>query len=195
VIGSGGGNAAGGALTLFASAGQPAAGSATGGAYTLRGGFQLPPPGGPVSVPDLESAPLALAIHLASPNPTAGPSTIGYDLPAVGQLALGVYDVGGRLVRSLESAPQAPGRHVAAWDGRDAGGAIKDAREADAGVSAVHEHPLVTDPVHKRVCGSAQEEVVAGGLIDLDFCGVEEVRETGGDAARIGRPAGTEEES
>jgi len=32
---------------------------------------------------------------------------------------LSVYDVGGRLVRSLADGPWAAGRHVAAWDGRN----------------------------------------------------------------------------
>jgi hypothetical protein len=121
VIDSGGGTAAGGALSLFASAGQPVAGSASGGSYTLIGGFEVPRSAGPTSIHDvpLPGAPLPLAIHRALPNPTTGPSTIVYDLPVVGRLALGVYDVGGRLVRRLESAPAAPGRHAFAWDGRD----------------------------------------------------------------------------
>lgn len=122
VIDSGGGGAAGGALSLFASAGQPVAGPASGGSYTLGAGFDFPQPAGPTSVRDLASAPLPLAVHRASPNPTAGPSTIVYDLPVVGRLALGIYDVSGRLVRVFESAPSAPGQHAFAWDGRDAGG-------------------------------------------------------------------------
>ena len=119
---AGGGGVAGGALSLLASAGQPVAGPAAGGAYALSGGFWVPQPAGPSGVADLASAPLPLAIHRAVPNPTAGSSTIVYDLPAVRRLALSVYDVGGRLVRSLEAAPPSPGRHTFAWDGRDAAG-------------------------------------------------------------------------
>lgn len=121
-IASGGGSATGGLLSLLASAGQPVAGQAAAGAYTLTAGFWDPHAAGPVGIDDIAGAPLPLAIRLATPNPTAGPSTIVLDLPAVRRLALSVYNVSGRLVRSLESAPLPPGQHRLAWDGRDEAG-------------------------------------------------------------------------
>ncbi|HWP32128.1 MAG TPA: FlgD immunoglobulin-like domain containing protein, partial [Solirubrobacterales bacterium] len=121
-IASGGGSASGGLLALLASAGQPVAGQAAAGAYSLTAGFWDPRPAGSVGIDEIAGAPLPLAIRLGTPNPTAGPSTIVLDLPAVHRLALSVYNVSGRLVRSLESAPLPPGQHRLAWDGRDEAG-------------------------------------------------------------------------
>jgi flagellar hook assembly protein FlgD len=46
----------------------------------------------------------------------------------VGQrVEIGIYNVAGRLVKSLVSSDQAPGRYEAVWDGRD-----------DAGASVTH---------------------------------------------------------
>jgi hypothetical protein len=119
---SGGGGAAGGLLSLLASAGLPAAGQVTGGAYALSAGFWVPQSSGPTGIADPASAPLPLAIHSAEPNPTTGPSTIVYDLPAVQRVALSIYNVHGRLVRTLDSKPSLPGRHSMAWDGKDEAG-------------------------------------------------------------------------
>jgi len=119
---SGGGGAAGGLLSLLASVGLPAAGQVAGGAYALNAGFWAPQSSGPTGIDDPASAPLPLAIHRADPNPTSGPSTIVYDLPAVQRLALSIYNVNGRLVRSLESKPSPPGRHTMTWDGKDEAG-------------------------------------------------------------------------
>lgn len=70
----------------------------------------------------------ARALRLAvGPNPFRSSTTIAYDLPRRGSVALRVYDVGGRLVRSLISGEvQEAGRHAIEWDGRnDAGAAIE----------------------------------------------------------------------
>lgn len=55
----------------------------------------------------------------SEPNPTPGVSTIRYLLPANGEVALTVYDAGGRLVRCLWSGWQMSGDHSVVWDGRD----------------------------------------------------------------------------
>jgi hypothetical protein len=64
--------------------------------------------------------PLTHRLYQNQPNPFSATTTIRYDLPRRGAVSLKVYDVAGRLVRTLvrESA-KAPGRHVAEWDGRD----------------------------------------------------------------------------
>jgi flagellar hook assembly protein FlgD len=45
---------------------------------------------------------------------------IAFDLPRAGRVEIGVYDVAGRLVRSLHSGPLAAGPHRLAWDGTGA---------------------------------------------------------------------------
>ena len=62
--------------------------------------------------------------HLShnSPNPFNPITTIHYGLEFDGQVSLQVYDVTGRLVRTLVDAEQARGQHAVVWDGRDNGG-------------------------------------------------------------------------
>jgi hypothetical protein len=67
--------------------------------------------------------PAGHALHPCFPNPSAGASTIRYDLPGAEEVRLGVYDVSGRRVRSLVPGRRLPaGRHQAVWDGRDDSG-------------------------------------------------------------------------
>jgi hypothetical protein len=71
--------------------------------------------------PDASSRTLLRAI---GPNPFQGRTTVAYDLPRRGGVALRVYDVGGRLVRVLVSEVQEAGAHTVEWDGRNAAGAM-----------------------------------------------------------------------
>jgi hypothetical protein len=62
----------------------------------------------------------ALELYRPSPNPFSQTTTIAY---AVGgqsgeTVAIGIYDVAGRLVRELVNGFQGPGRYQASWDGR-----------------------------------------------------------------------------
>ncbi|MFN8178601.1 MAG: DUF362 domain-containing protein [bacterium] len=57
----------------------------------------------------------------ACPNPSAAGTTILFDAPRAGVARLDVYDVAGRLVRSVTAA-QAAGAGRIFWDGRDASG-------------------------------------------------------------------------
>jgi len=55
-----------------------------------------------------------------TPNPFGRSTTIHFDIPAPGtRLTLSVYDVGGRLVRTLLAGEVAPGAFDACWDGLD----------------------------------------------------------------------------
>ncbi|HXL15269.1 MAG TPA: FlgD immunoglobulin-like domain containing protein [Methylomirabilota bacterium] len=58
----------------------------------------------------------------ARPNPTSGVTEIGFALPADGKATLRIYDVAGRLVRTLAEGPMTAGVHRARWDGLDARG-------------------------------------------------------------------------
>ncbi|HEY3215760.1 MAG TPA: FlgD immunoglobulin-like domain containing protein, partial [Candidatus Eisenbacteria bacterium] len=64
--------------------------------------------------------PARFALHAIAPNPVRERAVLAYDVPAAGgAVRLGLYDVGGRLVRSLVDGPQTPGQKSVAWDGRD----------------------------------------------------------------------------
>lgn len=65
-----------------------------------------------------------------APNPFNPSTTIRFDLPAQARTTLRIYDVSGRLVRTLVDEVLSRGtRHEAVWDGRTDGG-----REAPSGV-------------------------------------------------------------
>jgi len=59
------------------------------------------------------------------PNPFNPVTRIAYHVPYESAVSIRVYDVGGRLVRTLVDRVTDPGRHVAVWDGRtDSGGTV-----------------------------------------------------------------------
>lgn len=53
------------------------------------------------------------------PNPSKGNLTISYNTSTLGPVTLRIYDVGGRLVRTIYRGRQEAGDHEAIWDGRD----------------------------------------------------------------------------
>lgn len=57
-----------------------------------------------------------------SANPFTSIAALHYALPRAGMADLGIYDVTGRLVRTLVDGPVAAGNYAADWDGRDDGG-------------------------------------------------------------------------
>jgi hypothetical protein len=75
----------------------------------------------------VEVAPAALATGPSGPvllpnrpNPFRASTEIEYSIAREGAVELRVFDVAGRLVRSLVEAPLAPaGSHSIGWDGRD----------------------------------------------------------------------------
>ena len=73
---------------------------------------------------------LALRLHQNAPNPFHPLTTIRFDLPQRARVSLRVYDVAGRMVRSLvEGSTLEAGRHEAAWNGQSESG-----RPAGAGL-------------------------------------------------------------
>jgi len=56
------------------------------------------------------------------PNPFNPETTLRFDLPVEGRVRLEVYDVAGRLVRTLLDADIPAGSHQAVWDGKDGSG-------------------------------------------------------------------------
>lgn len=67
-------------------------------------------------------APAACVLRAASPNPLRERTTIGFDLPRAGSARLAMYDVAGRLVRTLAQGALEAGHHEGVWDGTDESG-------------------------------------------------------------------------
>jgi len=68
----------------------------------------------------LEGAPVASpALLSARPNPFAGQTEIAFVLPVDAPARLNIYDVRGRLVRSLVQGPTTAGVHRIPWNGMD----------------------------------------------------------------------------
>jgi len=77
----------------------------------------------PITTGVTETSGLAFALTPASPNPFHGATAIGFSLPKGETASLKLYDIAGRLIRTLHDGPLAAGRHVRVWDGRmDRGG-------------------------------------------------------------------------
>jgi len=77
--------------------------------------------------------PTAFALLGGVPNPFVVSTSIGFDLPRPSLVTIDVFDLAGRRVRALVSAPQPAGRRRVEWDGRD-----DAARVLPAGVYLVH---------------------------------------------------------
>jgi hypothetical protein len=76
----------------------------------------------PVSVATTGREPSGISLSPSSPNPFAVSTRIGFVLPRAARVRLDVYDVAGRLVRSLLDESREAGSHSTTWDGVDAGG-------------------------------------------------------------------------
>jgi hypothetical protein len=68
--------------------------------------------------------PLELALLPNAPNPFAAATTIRYVMPAARAAKLQVFDISGRLVRTLVDGAAPAGANVVRWDGRDGGGEV-----------------------------------------------------------------------
>lgn len=126
----GGGMSWNGPRRVTGTIGQPDAGRLGSGGLALRGGYRrggatsasvaTPSEPGPAAP---AARPLALHLHGAWPNPFAARTLVAFELPADGPARLEVFDLDGRLVRTLVSGRLTAGRHSLAWDARDERGA------------------------------------------------------------------------
>ena len=66
--------------------------------------------------------PTVYALHNNYPNPFNPMTSIKFDLPRSGQVKLAVYDIAGRLVKTLVNEVREASTHTVLWDGTDAGG-------------------------------------------------------------------------
>jgi hypothetical protein len=73
--------------------------------------------------------PEGFALYPNYPNPFNPETTFGFDLPGTSETALSIYDIQGRLVRTLVNGTLDAGSHTARWDATDNQG-----NQAPAGV-------------------------------------------------------------
>ncbi len=73
-------------------------------------------------VTDVENTPQRLSLTKNYPNPFNPRTTIGFSLPAAGAVRLQIFDMQGRLVRTLVDGDLPAGTHARVWDGTDDGG-------------------------------------------------------------------------
>jgi PKD repeat protein len=66
-----------------------------------------------------QELPTAYALAQNYPNPFNPETAIRYDLPDVAAIQLVVYDLAGRVIRTLVRGYQQPGVYTVVWDGRD----------------------------------------------------------------------------
>ena len=66
--------------------------------------------------------PAGFALEANYPNPVNAGTTISYTLPQSVRIRVAVYDMQGRLVRTLADEHQAAGRHTLTWHGDGADG-------------------------------------------------------------------------
>jgi hypothetical protein len=78
----------------------------------------------PAQVAGVDGAPRVTVLNLDPnvPNPFNPSTTVWFDLPRTGGLTVGVYDLHGRVVRTLHTGVLEAGRHRVEWDGRDGAG-------------------------------------------------------------------------
>jgi hypothetical protein len=120
VVASGGGLATSSSHGVQGTVGQSFIGRGTSQHAIIDSGFWPPQPGTVTGVPGVETPlPAVYDLHPNLPNPFNPRTTIQYDLPKATHVRLRVYDLAGRLVRTLVDGVEAPGRRSVVWDGVD----------------------------------------------------------------------------
>ena len=76
----------------------------------------------PTGIDDEFGTPMGYVLRGVSPNPFNPVTKVSYGSPTESRVHLAVYNVAGRLVRTLVDREVGPGYHVAVWDGRDNNG-------------------------------------------------------------------------
>jgi hypothetical protein len=79
----------------------------------------VPVNGGATGVEEGAAPVLSFALEQNVPNPFNPVTAIRFALPAESEVRLDVFDVAGRLVRTLAGGRLAAGEHAITWDGRD----------------------------------------------------------------------------
>jgi len=110
VIGSGGGAASGGSYSVIGTVGQPAIGIASGGSYIGEIGFWYQP-GWILTGVGEDDFPKSFSLGQNYPNPFNPVTTFAFSLPTESDVSIILYDVNGRVVRTLVDGEMEPGFH------------------------------------------------------------------------------------
>ncbi len=115
VLANGGGAAAGSANRMSITLGQPAIGPSAGGSFMVGTGFWYMPPGSPSGIEDEGvEVPLRFALDSGAGNPVRSVVSLTFAVPQRSRVAIDLYDVSGRRLRSLVDGIREPGHHHAA---------------------------------------------------------------------------------
>jgi hypothetical protein len=127
-VDAGGGRSIAANLALTGTIGQPEGGASNGGTFAVRGGFWAPPGETATGVdPDgaMDAAtPREFRLSASRPNPFRGSTSLQLEMPSTSHASIRVYDVSGRLVRTLVDGGLDAGIHEIGWDGRDTNGQL-----------------------------------------------------------------------
>jgi hypothetical protein len=72
-----------------------------------------------VGVEETPSLPTVFALHQNYPNPAIGNTTIKYAIPKKTNISLKIYDISGRVVKTLASGVKEPAYYTVKWNGVD----------------------------------------------------------------------------
>lgn len=100
----------------------------------------------PTAIFDEPVRTLHTSMQAPSPNPFNPVTSVEFTLETGLYVSLKIYDVNGRLARTLVDRPMAQGQHRIEWDGRDQGG-----NPAASGVYFLHFEAGQTRQTHKMV--------------------------------------------
>lgn len=73
---------------------------------------------------EIENILSSFVLHQNYPNPFNPSTNIKYELPLAGNVAIFIYDIRGRLVRTLAKGLQQAGSYAVTWNGRGDDGAM-----------------------------------------------------------------------
>jgi hypothetical protein len=74
-----------------------------------------------------DDAPLVFGLAPVTPTPSLGSARITFTLTRPGPARAAIYDVAGRLVKTLADGPREAGRHALLWEGQDERGVRRGA--------------------------------------------------------------------
>lgn len=118
VLGGGGGGRMGGAsYILSGTVGQTAIGRVTGPSYIHGIGFWYPAQAFASGAPEIEVLPAHFALGPSYPSPGGPVTTFRLAIPRTTRVALRLFDVTGRQVRTLLEGELPPGFHTVLLDG------------------------------------------------------------------------------
>ena len=82
---------------------------------------------------DVDQIPNNFALHNPYPNPFNPRTRITYSVAAYGKVELSIFDLSGRLIRTLRNAPMGVGNHEVEWDAKD-----NEGNQVSTGVYLIH---------------------------------------------------------